>query len=199
MRTKIVGAGCTVTIREVIDGCFVSTGKVKTVKNLGWLFRHAGQVNKISFKQLSGLDYTLTAYLMNGDIFSCAYASRQVFADVFNRNRTLRGIMVTFDGDEQQAIGELTGKPVEYGTVLSVDALRDGQGWSWNMWHNVGQYPVDLLDKSPRQILKWMRDEGYLSESSKGRAAIEDDQYNVVIVDRSTGQPLFALEYGNRH
>lgn len=196
--TQIVGAGATVTYREVVGGVFASTGKVRTVKNLGWLFKHASQVTELHFKHVAGMDYTLTAYLMDGVIFRCAYASREVFATVFNRNRTLRGIVVYFDNDETQAVGELTGKPIEYGKVLSVDALHDGNGWSWNSWHNVGEYPLTLLDESPRKIIKWFRDNGFLADASRGRVAIEDDQYNLVVVDRSNGQPLFALEYGNK-
>jgi hypothetical protein len=34
-----------------------------------------------------------------------------------------------------------------------------------------------------------------LDDDSVGKCAIEDDQYNIVIVERSTRRPLFAIEY----
>ena len=98
-----------VLYREVVGGVFVSTGKKKFVKNLGWLFRHAGQVTELHFVR-DGLEYRLSAYLMNGTIYSTYFASRAVFATVFNRNRTLKGIYVRFNNDEVQAVGELTAK-----------------------------------------------------------------------------------------
>jgi hypothetical protein len=82
--------------------------------------------------------------------------------------------------------------------VLSIDAWRDGDGWQWNNWFNAGEFPnasADMLDK-PRALLRWFREAGYLSEGSRGRVAIDDDGYNVVILDRGTREPLYALEYG---
>ena len=82
--------------------------------------------------------------------------------------------------------------------ILSIDAWRDNDGWTWNNWFNVGTFeaPESTLD-SPRKLLAYMREAGYLSDASKGRVSIEDDQYNVVICDRNTSEPLFAIEYGN--
>jgi len=83
--------------------------------------------------------------------------------------------------------------------VLSIDAWREFDGsWQWNAWYNVGALPkekADILDSS-RKLLRWFRDEGFLTEESKGKIAIIDDQYNVVIVKRGTMEPLFAVEYG---
>jgi hypothetical protein len=82
--------------------------------------------------------------------------------------------------------------------VLSIDGWRDGDGWQWNNWHSVGEFPntsADMLDK-PRALLRWFREAGYLADSSRGRVAIEDDGYNVVILDKDTREPLYALEYG---
>jgi hypothetical protein len=80
--------------------------------------------------------------------------------------------------------------------ILSIDAWRDGSSWSWNNWFTAGEFPAELIGMNPRQLFKWFRDEGYLKESSKGKVAIEDDQYNLVILDRGTREPLFAIEYG---
>ena len=80
--------------------------------------------------------------------------------------------------------------------VLSIDAWRDGPGWTWNMWYKVGTTDLTTCDLPARKLLRWAREEGYLSEGSKGRVTTEDDGYNVVILDKNTREPLFALEYG---
>jgi len=95
--------------REVIGGMFVNTGKKKTVKNLGWLFRHGNLVTELHFKQ-DGLEYRLTAYLVDGRIYSTHFASREVFTTVFNRNRNMRGVVCFFNDGEYQYVGELTTK-----------------------------------------------------------------------------------------
>lgn len=80
--------------------------------------------------------------------------------------------------------------------VLSIDAWRGCDGWEWNNWHTVGRIDVSVCDLPARALLKVMRDEGYLSAYSAGRVAVEDDGYNVVIVQRSDNMPLFAIAYG---
>lgn len=81
--------------------------------------------------------------------------------------------------------------------VLSIDAWRaaDG-GWDWNNWHAVGTVPAAVADYSPRKLLAYMRQAGYLKATSAGRCAVFDDQYNLVIQQRGNGMPLFAIEYG---
>ncbi len=82
--------------------------------------------------------------------------------------------------------------------IISIDAWRDGDGWTWNQWFNLSpRFPADLLDASPRTIFRWFREQGLLSPQSAGRVAIEDDQYNLVIVLRHSREPLFAIEYGS--
>lgn len=84
-------------------------------------------------------------------------------------------------------------------SVLSIDAWRYERDWTWNQWFKVGsisQSDYEALNGSPRKIFAWLRDEGYLSEGSKGKVALNDDCYNLVIEDRKTHEPLFALEYG---
>lgn len=86
--------------------------------------------------------------------------------------------------------------------ILSIDAWREPEGgWRWNAWYYAGTMRRDVFEAvvdSPRKLFRWFRDEGLLSDASKGRVACEDDDgYNVVIVNRATGEPLFAVEYGN--
>ena len=80
--------------------------------------------------------------------------------------------------------------------LLSIDAWRYDNSWTWNDWYAIGNVPMDLIDKTPRQIFKYLRDAGYLSAQSTGRVALQDDDYNIVIVARGTREPLFAIEYG---
>ncbi len=61
----------------------------------------------------------------------------------------------------------------------------------------------DAIDKATfeslttnRKILKWFRDNDYLTAASAGLCSVDDDQYNVTICDRSNNRPLFAIEYG---
>ncbi len=83
-------------------------------------------------------------------------------------------------------------------SILSIDAWRNPDGWDWNMWHKVGKIDLATLEtlKTNRQILAYMREHGYLSAGSAGKVAVEDDQYNVVVVDRVNRMPLFAIAYG---
>jgi len=82
--------------------------------------------------------------------------------------------------------------------ILSIDAWKTEGGWTWNNWYAHGVITKADFEKldSNRKVLSWLREEGYLSEYSKGRVAIEDDQYNLVIVDKNTKEPLYAIEYG---
>ena len=81
--------------------------------------------------------------------------------------------------------------------VLSIDAWRYDEGWNWNQWWDVGEVPVEFLDWSTRKQLAYFRKHGYLSAKSAGKVAIEDDQYNLVIVEKGNRRPVFAVEYGN--
>lgn len=87
--------------------------------------------------------------------------------------------------------------------ILSIDAWREPEGgWTWNAWHRVGAMPVtefEAIADSPRKLFRRLRDAGMLSEGSKGRVACEDDGYNVVIVNKSTREPLYAIEYGSHY
>jgi len=85
--------------------------------------------------------------------------------------------------------------------ILSIDAWKNEGGWDWNQWYKVGTISKEDLEKldTNRKILKWFRDEGYLLETSKGKCSIEDDQYNIVVCDRSNGRPLYSIEYGSEY
>lgn len=80
--------------------------------------------------------------------------------------------------------------------VLSIDAWADTEpnSWTWNNWFNAGSVTIPNLDND-LAVLGAMVDAGYITQV-KG-ADIEDDQYNLVIVDKETREPLFAIEYGS--
>lgn len=50
------------------------------------------------------------------------------------------------------------------------------------------------MTHSARKLLKLFRDRTGLA--GWGQVAIEDDGYNVVVVERHTRKPLYAIEYG---
>lgn len=81
--------------------------------------------------------------------------------------------------------------------VLSIDAWADGEdGWTWNNWHKVGTCPISTCDLEPAAIIAFMIEEGYLNATAATRCEVDDDQYNMVVLDAVTREPLFALEYG---
>jgi hypothetical protein len=80
--------------------------------------------------------------------------------------------------------------------VLSIDAwgnLEDG--YEWNQWFNVGSIDLDL-DAENRDIIRAMVNAGYLTALALESAAVEDDGFNIVILDKETREPVFAIEYG---
>lgn len=81
--------------------------------------------------------------------------------------------------------------------VLSIEAwpsMEEGS-WEWNSWHRVGELELTLSElDNPIEI---MIKEKFLKESARERAELEDDGHNVVIVDKETREPIFAIEYGN--
>ena len=91
---------------------------------------------------------------------------------------------------------------LENGTMfrlLSIDAIKDIEcGWEFNSWHELeeGIY-LDNSIQTPRYIFKMLRRMGYLNEYSKGRLCLEDDQYNLLILEKNTRRPILALEYGS--
>lgn len=81
--------------------------------------------------------------------------------------------------------------------ILSIDAWRDAEGgWSWNNCHKVGAAIMAEDDLTPRRILRWLRDAGFLTHRSVGRVRVveiggESAEYEIQA--RGTGEPLLAL------
>lgn len=83
--------------------------------------------------------------------------------------------------------------------ILSIDAWRDGDGWTWNDLRKVGSVPLTVVETltTPRKVLAYLRAENFLSEASRGRCRVEMDAGGdgvlIEVQDRRTGEPLFAI------
>ena len=79
--------------------------------------------------------------------------------------------------------------------VLSIDAWGNSdEGYEWNNWFNVGNITLDI-DANKQAILEAMHNAGFITNVTGGD--VNDDGYNLVIVDKATTEPLFAIEYGS--
>jgi hypothetical protein len=83
--------------------------------------------------------------------------------------------------------------------LLSIDAIKSPEGqWEFNNWHELEEgIWFDYSSQTPRKIFAALRRMEYLNEFSKGRVFLEDDQYNLLICEKATRRPIFALEYGS--
>ena len=91
-------------------------------------------------------------------------------------------------------------QPAIYKTrLLSIDAWKASEGgWNWNNWHSIESdvYIQESTLFNARALLKFCRDSDWLTTASKGKLAIDDDGYNVVILLKGTQQPILAFCYG---
>jgi len=82
--------------------------------------------------------------------------------------------------------------------ICAVDAIKDDTGsWSYNDQTSVGQttdkiLTDDILDNS-RKFLKWLRDNNFLDESSKGKVKVFSDDNIVEIQFKNTGKPFLSI------
>lgn len=81
------------------------------------------------------------------------------------------------------------------GRIVSIDAWREPEGgWSWNQSYTLRDNVEFNNAITARQFFKWMREEGFLSDWSKGRVRLQDDWPILEIQDKNNGRPLFAFE-----
>ena len=80
--------------------------------------------------------------------------------------------------------------------VISIDAWAgdEPRSWDWNAWYDAGEVAVDI-SAPPQTVLRKMQAAGFIRSAKL--CAVEDDTYNLVIVDRRTREPLFAIVYGD--
>jgi hypothetical protein len=82
--------------------------------------------------------------------------------------------------------------------VLSIDAWAGDNefSWEWNDWHYIDSIRlVDINDNS--EILTALVEHGFIKASAMNRVDLEDDSINVVVVNKDTREPLYAIEYIN--
>ena len=80
--------------------------------------------------------------------------------------------------------------------ILSIDAWgNEEDGYEWNAWYIVGEIDKEEFECC-KDYIKWFIDNEYVIGTYPDRLEIEDDQYNIVIKDKETQEPLFAIEYG---
>lgn len=79
--------------------------------------------------------------------------------------------------------------------VLSIDAWADSEpnSWTWNQWFDAGEVELDI-DAPATDILSAMHEAGFIRNPELG--SVEDDGHNVIIVDKKTYEPIFAIVYG---
>ncbi len=86
-------------------------GKIKTVKNLGWVLRNWSKIDRLEWIDMGGLtnargqalvargmiDGVFRAYMRDGSIYATTYASFQVWKGFIDRP-VFRGLQVTVNG-----------------------------------------------------------------------------------------------------
>ena len=83
--------------------------------------------------------------------------------------------------------------------ILSIDAWGNkNDGYEWNAWYTVGEITKNVFEalKTDKQIAQYFFVNGFTTNSDMRQIVVDDDQYNKVIVEKKTGRPLFAIEYG---
>lgn len=75
---------------------FLSNGKTRKVKNLGWLIRNASRISVIHIDPHPSEETgcVLTAHINNGDKYATDWASKTVCWDWLRFRRVLKGIRV---------------------------------------------------------------------------------------------------------
>jgi hypothetical protein len=83
--------------------------------------------------------------------------------------------------------------------ILSIDAWGNkATGYEWNNWFHVGDISKEEFEQldTHKKIATWMKDNGYTTTDDMRTITIEDDQHNIVLCEKYTGMPVFAIEYG---
>ena len=83
--------------------------------------------------------------------------------------------------------------------ILSIDAWGNKEDrYDWNNWHTVGTITKAEFEalKTDKAYRLWFKRNGYTTTANARKCYIDDDQYSIVICDKSDNCPLFAIEYG---
>lgn len=77
--------------------------------------------------------------------------------------------------------------------LRSIDAWRYDGNWEWNNSFLIEENIYLADDTTPRELFKFMRRNGWLTDYSKGRVLMSDNGDIIEIQDRNNYQPLFAF------
>lgn len=96
---------------------------------------------------------------------------------------------------------EQVSKPgMKCNSCLEVFDENEGVTWAWNNWHKVDEYKEEENGElNEENALNFFFDQ-YITitrEEFLSRYELDDDQFNLVIVERNSRKPLFAIEYGS--
>ncbi len=82
--------------------------------------------------------------------------------------------------------------------VLSIDAWGNkDEGYEWNDWYTVATVDLnsDCADPATDEmIIDALCDRGLINAEFRGDVEVEDDQYNAVIVNKHTREPIYAID-----
>ena len=88
--------------------------------------------------------------------------------------------------------------------VLSIDAWADCCGceceedkpscWTWNNWLPLEDFEGVLTEETALDYLL----QTYIKKEYWNEFEVEDDQYNLVLIEKESRKPLFAIEYGGK-
>jgi hypothetical protein len=77
--------------------------------------------------------------------------------------------------------------------LRSIDAWRYDGNWEWNNSFLIEENIYLADDTTPRELFKFMRRNGWLTDYSKGRVFMSYNGDIIEIQDRNNYQPLFAF------
>lgn len=79
--------------------------------------------------------------------------------------------------------------------IVTVEAWRCDGNWTWNSSSTIGETNDITEDElnNPRKVLKWLRDAGFLDESSKGKVSVDNDGFVVEVQRKGTKEPILAI------
>lgn len=80
--------------------------------------------------------------------------------------------------------------------VLSIEAMAafEPGEWEWNNWFHAGT--IELTDSELDNPIESMIQAGFLKDAARELGAVDDDGHNVVILNKETREPIFAVVYG---
>jgi hypothetical protein len=73
--------------------------------------------------------------------------------------------------------------------IRQIEAWMDGDGWYWNTSYHLGEMKTKAKDEK-KAFTNWLRNHGITFKKNRTRIYFDGDIYE--IVDRKTGEPLFA-------